>query len=170
MEGILNIWGTPNYDDWIERALGAHAAKHGVAGAFGVCVAAVICSTPTELIGRDAAYILDLEHSHFAHDELIPGLGTTLARFWVAVAADDLDMAWALFLGFGGDPYDHERLGALVTLVISTGVINVAGVGPASWRVQAVWHCDHCGRDSANPHDVREGYCGACHHFCGEVA
>lgn len=30
--------------------------------------------------------------------------------------------------------------------------------------------CPTCGRTSANPNDVREGYCGACHAFTGKAA
>ena len=29
--------------------------------------------------------------------------------------------------------------------------------------------CVHCGRTSYNPNDLREEYCGNCHHFCRDV-
>lgn len=29
--------------------------------------------------------------------------------------------------------------------------------------------CVHCGAISNHPDDIRERYCGACHHFCDDI-
>lgn len=35
---------------------------------------------------------------------------------------------------------------------------------------EGLFTCTHCGRSTCNPWDAWERYCGACRHFCDDVA
>lgn len=55
-----------------------------------------------------------------------------------------------------------------VTRAWSYRVVRVpADQPPALALVPRGFTCPRCGRTSANPHDRREGYCGACHDWTG---
>lgn len=41
---------------------------------------------------------------------------------------------------------------------------------PVSFGPAATWDCPHCDwPPSYNPNDVKNRYCGHCHHFCEEI-